>query len=518
MVFRAICAPNMQYCMNRFAVYILILCPFIAPAQKEDYNWIMGVGQADLPGIIYRLNHFQFYNDTFHVEALNKSIPFWGACAIVSDSAGNLLCYTNGIHLYNRFHSVMPNGANFQSSVQFPYGYPFNQTVLLLPLPYSDSLLIMVDGIYKDIGIDIVLERLRFSIINMRLLNGYGAVNQKNSPIENTTDTLNLGFLTAVRHVNGKDWWLLTTKFESNRYRKFLISKDGIKYHDDQIIGDTVHNGPGYAVFSPSGCWYARFLTHGQAANPAGELYIYRFDRSTGQLSEPLHRPFPKPEYFGGVAISPNSRYLYLAKFLQIFQYDLHAPDILASETVVAEFDGFLDENGVPTRFYGLQLAPDHKIYGNVPGFNSRYLHVIDQPDLPGPACNVIQHAIYLPAHNFGTLPNLPYYRLYEATISCDSLISGVQPPVRSATTVDLRVWPVPAADVLHFSATPALEQPLQLLLFDGLGRLAYERQGILLMPTTSISLENLPPGVYFYSLVQKNGRVVKSGRVIRTR
>ncbi|MCK6691608.1 MAG: hypothetical protein L6Q97_05840, partial [Thermoanaerobaculia bacterium] len=216
-------------------------------------------------------------------------------------------------------------------------------------------------------------------------------------------------------------------------------------------------------------------------------------------------------------AFSPNSRYLYVARMLQVLQYDLQAPDILASETVVAEYDGFLDENGVPTRFYGLQLAPDNKIYGNIPGFNSRYLHVIDQPNLPGPACNVIQHAIYLPAHNFGTLPNLPFFRLGPAEIPCDSLISQTLTP-ETGQPRDIRVWPVPAADVLYFSADAVWDEPLRLVLFDAFGRPALDRQTVRLEPTAIVPLEGLPPGVYFYSLLQRNGRGVKAGKVVRTK
>ena len=268
----------------------------------------------------------------------------------------------------------------------------------------------------------------------------------------------------------------------------------------------------------PLNAGYWRYLTYGPAANPDGALYIYRFDRNTGELDAPLHKLFPKPEYNGGLAFSSNSRYLYVSKFLQILQYDLHADDILASETVVAEYDGFLDEQGVPTRFYGLQLAPDNKIYGNIPGFNSRYLHVIDQPDLPGAACNVIQHAIYLPAHNFGTLPNLPFYRLYEATVSCDSLISSALAPPPAQIQPAIRVWPVPAADVLYFSADAPWDAPLRLILFDALGRPVLERRDLRLMPVAAVPLEELAPGAYFYVLTKSDGTALKSGKVVRTR
>lgn len=231
----------------------------------------------------------------------------------------------------------------------------------------------------------------------------------------------------------------------------------------------------------------------------------------------PLHKQFTDKYVYGGVAFSPNSRYLYVARMFNILQYDLYAPDILASETVVSEYDGFLDENGVPTRFFGLQLAPDNKIYGNIPGFNSRYLHVIDQPDLPGADCNVIQHAIYLPAYNFGTLPNLPHFRPGPAEIPCDSLISETT-TATPVTPNDIRVWPVPAADVLHFSADTPWEESLYLALFDAWGHKVLERRDFHLTPTALVSLDELPPGAYFFSLLRRDGRSVKSGKVIRTR
>jgi hypothetical protein len=217
------------------------------------------------------------------------------------------------------------------------------------------------------------------------------------------------------------------------------------------------------------------------------------------------------------MAFSSDSRYLYVSKFTQILQYDLQATDILASEQVVAEYDGFLDENGVPTRFYGLQLAPDGKIYGNIPNFNSRYLHVIDQPNLPGDSCNVVQHAIYLPAHNFGTLPNLPYYRLYEAEGSpCDTLTTATHWALPAAAP-NIRVWPVPAADVLYFSAEGEWPEPLALRLYDAVGRLALTRDAIQVSPYAQINLGELPAGAYFYTLTRPDGVLMKAGKVVRT-
>ncbi|MBK8196369.1 MAG: hypothetical protein IPK76_25395 [Lewinellaceae bacterium] len=459
----------------------------------------------------------QFTNDTFQVTLVNKSIPIFVTLGIISDTAGALQCYSNGVHIYNADHKIMQNGDNFQSPAQFPYGYPLTQSLIILPVPDTQGIYIMIDGVHKDIGTDVIIEQIRHSIIDMSFNNGLGKIIQKKITVENSSDTLNVGLLTAVRHGNGRDWWLLTTKYESNIHRKYLISPEGIHFHEDQAVGDTVHNGVGYAAFSPSGQWYARYFVYGKTSDPKTASYIYQFDRCTGLLSTPLHKMYNPPEYYGGVAFSPNSRYLYVANYTKIFQYDLEASDILASEQVVAEYDGFLDGNGVPTRFFGLLLAPDNKIYGNIPGFNSRYLHVIDQPDQPGAACNVIQHAIYLPRDNFGTLPNVPFYRLYAAGIPCDSIVGAFTPPP-AATGARINVWPVPAADVLYFSAGENLEGACGLQLFDALGRPALRREDIYLKPSATVRLDGLTPGAYVYRLTEKSsGRVIKAGRVVKT-
>lgn len=65
--------------------------------------------------------------------------------------------------------------------------------------------------------------------------------------------------------------------------------------------------------------------------------------------------------------------------------------------------------------------------------------------------------------YNFGTLPNLPHFRPGPADIPCDSLISETT-TASPAAPKDIRVWPVPAADVLYFSADAPREEPLYLV------------------------------------------------------
>jgi hypothetical protein len=154
----------------------------------------------------------------------------------------------------------------------------------------------------------------------------------------------------------------------------------------------------------------------------------------------------------GGVAFSPNSRFLYVTRWDSVFQYDLHASDIILSEKVVAVYDGFFGDLGLPTRFFYPLLAPDNKIYICVSNYNSPYLHTIENPDEPGLACNVQQHSVRLPVFNNFLLPNLPFYRLWDWEGSpCDTLgsVGALEAEGQSA---GFAVFPNPANDALNIT------------------------------------------------------------------
>jgi len=87
------------------------------------------------------------------------------------------------------------------------------------------------------------------------------------------------------------------------------------------------------------------------------------------------------PTGSGGVAISHDNRFLYLCTGDTIQQYDLRAPDILASREIVAEYDGFMSPE--VTYFFHAVLAPDGKIY-ILTTTNNDILHVSTAPARKG--------------------------------------------------------------------------------------------------------------------------------------
>jgi hypothetical protein len=75
------------------------------------------------------------------------------------------------------------------------------------------------------------------------------------------------------------------------------------------------------------------------------------------------------------------------------------------------------------------QLAPNGKIYIGT-GNTTLRMHVINNPDEPGLACNLVQHGITTPTYYWNSLPNHPNYFLGALAGSpCDTLSVGGRSP-----------------------------------------------------------------------------------------
>jgi hypothetical protein len=89
-------------------------------------------------------------------------------------------------------------------------------------------------------------------------------------------DTLSEGQLTACKHANGRDWWLLINKLNTNKYYKILVQPNSIQLLDSQLVGEPVIQGLGQSKFSPNGNFYAVYQSISDAEG--ADLYLYKFD------------------------------------------------------------------------------------------------------------------------------------------------------------------------------------------------------------------------------------------------
>lgn len=483
-------------------------------AQKEDYFWLFGYS-SDTSTMEYGGTNIDFNTDPPDIYYQYREMSMDIANASICDSLGNLLFYTNGIGISNASHELMENGDGLNPSSfredWVDIGYPLYQGVMILPLPGDPNLYYLFheerSWAPDDPSYLTKIYTLYYTLIDMQANNGLGRVIEKNIPV--IQDTLNYGKITATKHANGTDWWLLIPVFDSNQYYRILFTASGITSIDIQEVGDFVYSGLGQAVFSPDGTKYARYEL--KNINIGNFLNIYDFDRCTGLLSNHEQFNIIDTAYAGGVAISPNSRYLYVPSYGYTYQYDLEADDVEATKDTVAIYDGYIAPY-FATTFFLAQLAPNGKIYINSnSGVNT--LHVIHNPDQGGDACDFEQHGIQLPTFNAASMPNFPNYRLGPAPQSdtCE-LVSTINPVEEKL--LDVQVFPNPATDRIEISFEPQEEQ-LVWDLYDNMGQKVISQ---LLLPFTGnkeIDIGTLTPGLYYWVLQSQEGRITDRGKLV---
>ncbi len=470
--------------------------------QVLDAVWQLGYNNSPAPyveGI-----QVDFKQGTPQITNFSRKMPFFRANSGICDSSGNILFYSNGFWIADATHDTMLGGSGLNpghyATVWAGDGNGMSQSSLALPVPgYPHLYYLIHETIDYNPGPFQVL-RLFKTVVDMSLNNGFGSVISKNDTV--VEDTLLFGELTAVKHGNGRDWWLITHRWKSDEYYKFLIDPLGIHGPYSQHIGAVCDLGiEGQACFSPDGTKYAH-------ANLEVDLEIFNFDRCTGLLSNPVQIFYNDsfPPY--SVAFSSNSKYLYVSTFYEIHQYDVTASNIAATDTVVAIYDGFYDQwPQFQSVFYLAQLAPDNKIYMTCAN-SVRYLHVINNPDSPGVACNVQQHSLYLGDWASACVPNYPNFKLGAwGGSACDTL--GVWE--NFITKGEFEVYPNPANDFITIKS--AEKNITYTKIVDVTGRIyslpmdAYGR----------INIANLGEGLYFVTAFDNLNRIVGRKKFVHT-
>jgi hypothetical protein len=499
-------------------LFALLLLPQILFAQKHDYVWVAGDGNTTATtthgGITIDFNQNPV-NAYYNYRKLNMYI----CNASICDTSGRLMAYTNGCDIAGEDDEIMENGdvinpgfARQVSCIQNEDGYASGiQSALFLPLPENDSIYYLF---HKQMKLMInptfaFTEKLLYSIVDMRQNNGSGKVEAKN--IELLEDTLSYGELIATKHANGKDWWLVTPRRNSSTFYILKFTNEGIVDTFQQTIGINLNpegEGVGQITFSSDGSKIYR-------VNRFDPILVYDFDREAGVFTQ-----FDTISYnYGnqfigeiGCAVSPGGQYLYLSCRQFLYQIDLWTANVGASQTVVAEWDGYA--NPIPTTFWQCQLGPDCKIYIRAGG-DTRFYHVIHNPDEPGLACNVEQRGLPLPTPSGSSMPSFPNYRLGPVDnpgVPCTVTVGTQAPPTPLPV---FSVFPNPVSAALKIVPNRQFGGQARVRLFDVTGRMALEEIFDPQSACTELDVRALPDGMYFYE-IWCGGRVARAGKVFK--
>ncbi|MBK8874131.1 MAG: T9SS type A sorting domain-containing protein [Bacteroidetes bacterium] len=494
-----------------FIVFSIIACG-TANAQKRNAIWCFGDSAA-----------IDFSSGI--ASPISSGMDGRGSCASIADESGTLLFYAatmpvySSVLAYSTFvfdqnHNVMLNGDSI-------FGQAWYQELVIVPNPANDSTYYLF-----SIGVAGSNFGLMYSIIDMRMNGGFGAVTVKNVQLQSfaIVDGIN-----AIKHGNGRDWWLIFRKSDfptftsNNDFYSYLITPNGIQNFSVQSIGEQNRTNAGNIKFSRNG---DKMIF----CSIQDVVELFDFNRCTGWLSTPItieEDPGATPSILTwSCEFSPDASKLYVstnATPSYLFQYDLNAANIMASKVMIWSIDTLTSVLGT------LELGPDNKIYlcnQYYNGFNTPYpypdsvynvvnmnLSVINFPDSLGLACDFQPFSFYMGGKRaYKGLPNNPDYDLPALFGSpCDTLVS--QNELAGAAALGrLHVYYHPAWEKAFINASNLKGKTGMLLVYDMQGKVVHSepvriQNGYY---TRDLSMIGRADGVYMIVLETEFERLVK--------
>lgn len=302
--------------------------------------------------------------------------------ASIADEKGKLLFYLDAqkpparpSRLMNAYNAVIPNSEGILAMGNICNG------ALILPVPGKKNKYYLFTLCPKNAEplASIVLYRHTVDFSQ-----GGGMVTEKNVLV---TEKSLAEKMTAVRHQNGKDWWLLVHGYGNATFYPIIITENSVTLHQAQDVGK-IHKGfharQGEMVFAPDGRHLGLVTRNGIAE-------LFSFDRCTGFIAKKLYMGVAQPEVgvtkitgemYYGCSFAPNGKLFYYSTGHKLYQVPVDAKEnqLPIAKKVVWE-DTLLLRNPITQH----ELGPDNKIY--IARYGGAYLAVIKDPNQIGKLC-----------------------------------------------------------------------------------------------------------------------------------
>ncbi len=498
-------------------------------AQHERDTWVVGRNNKGEKSS----NRLTFKDgELVNVDVVNHQGSLLAVTSYCDPETGKMLLYSDGFHLFDGDGEIINteeilNPTYFAKSevrgFEKRYGYTCGTraagTLVLLPL--------------EDNRMGVVHQYPTRGIVHMGVDSLYYTELQRD-PSENTWEIIkmnelimydwdeylaNTASLTAVRHGNGRDWWVLAgglntvalCKNESCfRVYVFLLSPEGLSLDHVEVIL------PGYD--RNNSIWFIRPNIEGSMLATVGVdmrdpeykryVHLYDFDRCDGTMSMregEIEIGEDDLNSYGGIDLdySASGNYLYVHNASILVQYDLMEEEWwMTGDTVGIWSQAIDDDTGglrLPTQFAWSSLAPDGKIYISAANDLSTYMHVIHYPERRGVACEFEQNGLALPYVNKESAPLYMNYSLGALKDSpCDSL--GLSTSLKHIEKENfILVYPNPARDQLKVES----KKPMKSFAIYSISGVALQSD---IMLRDEVDISTLPEGTYIIKIDFKDG------------
>jgi gliding motility-associated-like protein len=343
-------------------IIVLLLFVFQQSFGQQNNIWYFGYKAG--------LN----FNGSGPVVLSNSSMDASEGSSSICDNSGNLLFYTNGVTVYNRNHQVMLNGDGLfgnTSSVQ---------AAIIVPMPGNSNLyyIFTSDAVENNFA-----KGYNYSVVDITRDNGKGEIISKNILLSASCTER----MTAARHADGISVWLITNDNNSNIFRSWLISCSGISLLPvvstvGEVLNTNILVNNGMLKVSPDGkqLCQTHFPFFNDISVNSNFFQLFDFDNLTGVISN-AKKVAPPNVQITSCEYSSNSKLLYLSrsndKAIDQVEATLATPAAILASRVTISTPG--------AGYYGIQLAPDEKIYLSQA---SNFIGAINYPNIKGAGCN----------------------------------------------------------------------------------------------------------------------------------
>jgi hypothetical protein len=453
--------------IKRILLTTFLLQTLLSFSQKQNNIWYFG----DKAGINF--------NSGTATLLTNSNMRSFEGTAVISDTAGNILFYTNGGKfipspadtfyggVWNRNHVIMPNGSlngtgGCNSAVQ---------SSLIVPNPADPDQYYFFTTDCQEYQ---MLGGFRYSIVDMSLDGGLGDITVKSVKLLDSVAESICG----IMHENKTDFWVIAHKLYTSQFYAYKINASGIQPPVISDIGMPVYPNAGQMMSTINGTKIGYCVTY--------KSMLFDFNKNTGALSNFID--LNKASW--GCAFSSNCRFFYTTSNdppdSKIYQFDLNAANIPASAKAI---------HAIPHPYGPMQLGPDRKIYHVPNDFPYQNLNIINNPNLPDTACNFVANGFNLGGKvSKASLPNFISGFYGYCTSSSDIY--------QNTDEIQFVVYPNPSSGdiTIKFSNPEGVSH--NLIIYNILGSIVHHAENINAQEF-KIDKKNLYPGVYYFQIFE---------------
>ena len=332
----------------------------------------------------------------------NATVNGFESSVVQNDENGNLLFYSDGKNVWNRFHTQI------NTSPVFPWNNATVPGLVIVPYPKHEGKYYIVSappGYVSNNGPQFVMVDI--------IANTVTAAQRFNHPSIPASVS---ECLTAVPHCNGIDYWVVIKGYPGDgRFYSILVTQDGMQAGAQPVISPNF-----FASYSAQlkGNHRGDKLAQAIFSSTSYVFAEYDFNQATGVVSNEVLVPAQPGHQIGlGIVYSMNDSVIYTIQSFgggtdKLLKYDatnLSTPAIVMQDPVEGLY---------------LEAGPDHNVYIAQTGWNTPYMDMILNAD------SYSGSAFVLNAVDFtGIIPGPPYFVATHVYCGVPNFMDALPPP-----------------------------------------------------------------------------------------